>query len=190
MILALLGIWLGMEAGAGLRNEIERHTFYREARDYCDSVGKPLLRVGMRRYFWEPPDADCTVDINPDVTKTHGGVLADEREMPFEDKQFGVCLNQHTLEHLSSPAEVEQAVGECVRVAEITVLLTPSPYSIVSNVFNPEHKVRLHYDSINNRIRVERNPRHEQTLDIGASMVLHDVSPQIYTRGGAVVIEK
>ena len=186
MILTLLGLWVGYESGIGIRNIIERHTYYKEAREYCDSVGKPMLRLGMRKYFWEPPDSDVTVDIDPEVEQTLGGIRADERKLPFANKEFGVCVNQHTLEHLSSIQDAEQAVNESVRVADIAVLLTPSPYSLFTNVFNPHHNLRLYFDPINNTIRVEENRYNIRS--IGQVMLVTE-SPRIYSKGIGIVIE-
>ena len=184
-IRTILGLWAGYEGGIGIRNIIERHTYYNEAKEYCDKIGKPMLRVGMRKWFWEPPDADTTVDINPEVENTPGGICADERNLPFANKEFAVCINQHTLEHLSGIGDVEKAVNECVRVSDITVLLTPSPYSIFTNVFNPNHNLRLYFDQVNNTIRVEENRYNIRS--IGQAIVVKD-SPKIYTRGIGIVI--
>jgi len=184
-IKTLLGLWAGYEGGIGIRNIIERHTYYKEAREYCDMIGKPMLRIGMRKYFWEPPDADVTVDIDPQVESTIGGVCADERSLPFANKEFGVCINQHTLEHLSNIEDAEQAINESFRVADIAVLLTPSPYSVFTNIFNPHHNLRLYFDHINNTIRIEENRYNIKS--IGQAMVLTE-PPRIYSRGIGIVI--
>lgn len=192
MLGTIIMLWLGLEAGTGIRNEIERHTFYNEAREYCNSVSKPLLRVGIRKYPWEPPNADYTVDIDPDILNISGGILADERAMPFSNKQFGACINQHTLEHLNTPEDVQQAVNECTRVSDTTILLTPSPYSFFSNVLNPQHNLRLYFDQLNNKIRVEENPKlgvSVPTPSIGAHMVIHEGAPRVYSQGRAIIIE-
>lgn len=181
----LLGLWAGYEGGIGIRNIIERHTYYKEAREYCDMIGKPMLRIGMRKYFWEPPDADVTVDIDHEVESTIGGVCADERSLPFANKEFGVCINQHTLEHLSNIEDAEQAINESFRVADIAVLLTPSPYSVFTNIFNPHHNLRLYFDHINNTIRIEENRYNIKS--VGQAMVLTK-SPRIYSRGIGIVI--
>jgi len=185
IIKTVIGLWAGYEGGIGIRNIIERHTYYNEAREYCNEVGKPMLRIGMRKYFWEPPDADITVDTNPEVESIAGGICADERNLLFVDKEFGVCINQHTLEHLNSIGDVEKAVKECVRVSDITVLLTPSPYSIFTNVFNPNHNLRLYFDRISNAIRVEENRCNVRS--IGQAMVVKEL-PRIYTKGIGIVI--
>ena len=185
----LFGLWVCYEGGIGIRNIIERHTYYKEAREYCDKVGKPMLRIGMRNSFWEPPDADVTVDIAPEVKAIAGGVCADERNLPFQDKEFGVCINQHTLEHLSSVEDAEQAINESVRVADIAVLLTPSPYSLFTNVFNPHHNLRLYFDRINNTIRIEENRYNIKSIGSIGQAMLVTKSPRIYSRGIGIVIE-
>jgi len=103
-----------------------RHRLFAAARAYCRAIGKPLLRIGMRRSPLEPPNGDYTVDIDSTVALVGGGVWADERCLPFADRQFGVCFNEHTLEHLPAPADVQLAVAECSRVADVCILLLPS----------------------------------------------------------------
>lgn len=133
----------------------ERHSSYRWARNYCDEVGKPLLRIGIRRGIFEPPMGDVTLDIDPEIEKFPGGVLGDERYMPFEDKEFGVCFNEHTLEHLETPEDVELAVNECIRVADVAILLAPSPYGLYANFLCPTHNLRLWFED--GKIRVGKN---------------------------------
>jgi len=145
------------EGGMTIRENAERHKYYNQARQYADSVGKPLLVVGMKRFFWQPPNGDITVDIDPEVQNIPGGVWSDEREMPFEDKTFGAVYNAHTLEHLPTVEDVEIAVNECLRIADIGVFLAPSPYSMIANMFCPAHHLRLWFDQTNNRIRVTDN---------------------------------
>jgi hypothetical protein len=111
----------------------------------------------MHRGPFEPPNGDVTLDIDPEVEKIPGGVLGDERFMPFADREFSFCFNEHTLEHLHSAADVELAVNECRRVADYTVLLCPSPYSIFATFFCPSHRLRLWFDSDNNKIIVREN---------------------------------
>lgn len=141
-----LGIVLGLviyELIIQTIETLERHTYWRRSREYCDKVKKPLLRVGMKRSIFEPPNGDVTIDLDKAVLKIPGGVLGDERHMPFIDKQFGVCFNEHTLEHLHSVKDVELAVRECTRIADCAVFLTPSPYSIVATFFCKTHRLRI-----------------------------------------------
>jgi hypothetical protein len=146
---------LAYEASIHISETAERHSTYRMAREYCDSVNKPLLRIGVRRGILEPPMGDVTLDIDPIIESFPGGVLGDERSMPFSNKQFGACFNENTLEHLEEPEDVELAVNECVRVADMTVLLAPSPYGIYATLFCPTHNLRLWFEG--DKIRVAKN---------------------------------
>lgn len=140
----------------------ERHHYYRLARDYCSEVSKPLLRIGMRRSPLEPPNGDVTLDIDPSVERVSGGVLGDVRAMPFAGKQFGVCFNEHVLEHLRTASDVQVAVAECCRVADYAILLAPSPYSIVANL-HPGHHLRLWFKA-HNQIVVEQLQTAQATM--------------------------
>lgn len=133
----------------------ERWDWYRWSRYYCNLVKKPLLRIGVRRSRLEPPNGDVTLDIDPEVLSIPGGVHGDERGMPFSNKQFGVCFNEHTLEHLHTVDDVRRAIHECVRVAEVAVLLCPSPYSIWGTFLCNTHYLRLWFDG--NQIVVSDN---------------------------------
>ncbi len=150
-------ILLGYEGGMAIRENVERHKYYNQARAYADSVGKPLLVVGMKRHFYQPPDGDVTADIDPRVEEIPGGVWADERDLPFSNKEFGAVYNAHTLEHMSSAEDVEKAINECLRVADVGVFLAPSPYSVIANFLCPSHYLRLWFDETNNSIKVTDN---------------------------------
>ncbi len=176
------------EAGIQVKENVERHTYYNTARQYCDEVDKPLLVVGIKRHFWQPPNGDITVDIDPKVLNIPGGVLADEREMPFNDKTFGACYNAHTLEHLYTPDDVELAVNECLRVSDKVVFLAPSPYSIIANMLVPGHNLRLWFDPANNRMKVA-NKNNRAPVSTGQALVVQDYAPEIIRvgRGFAIV---
>jgi hypothetical protein len=147
---------LAYQAGITVRQIVERHTYWKQARDYADSVGKPLLCIGMSRLPWHAPNGDTTVDIDPAVEAIPGGVCADERAMPFADEEFGAVFNSHTLEHLATAEDVEFAVNECLRVADKAIFLAPSPYDLLSNLYSAHH-LRLWFDQTNNRIKVTDN---------------------------------
>jgi len=155
--LAIAGLLAAYEGTIAVKESVERHKYWNQARQYADSVSKPLLVVGMKRHFWEPDNGDITADIDPKVQQIAGGVWADERELPFTDKEFGAVYNAHTLEHMGSAEEVEQAVNECLRVADKVFFICPSPYGIYSNLFCPAHKLRLWFDQANNKIKVTDN---------------------------------
>jgi len=150
----------GLGLGEGIffvKGLSENHSSYNKARQYCDSVGKPLLRIGLHRAPWEPPNGDYTLDIDPIVQQVPGGVWGDERQMPFTDKQFGCCFNENTLEHLHTANDVQLAVNECVRVADFTILIFPDPRRIHSTFMCPDHNLLLRYDKSSNIIDVKQN---------------------------------
>ena len=60
--------------------------------------------------------------------------------MPFGDREFGACFNEHTLEHLHSADDVRLAISECMRVADYAVFLTPSPHSLAA-LIHPDHRL-------------------------------------------------
>jgi len=157
ILLGVLGTAVIYEGVIQLNEIAERENYWQLARKYCDKIGKPLLRIGIRRSSFEPPNGDVTLDVDLKVLDIPGGVHGDERAMPFSDKEFGCCFNEHTLEHLHTCEDVEMAVNECARVADFTVLLCPSPYSIYSNLFNPTHYLRLWFDNDKNRVIVRPN---------------------------------
>ena len=163
-----------------LKENGERHTWFNFARQYCDAVGKPLLSVGMRRHSWEPPNPDYVLDTDPAVLDIPNGVLGNECDMPFSDKQFGFVYNAHTLEHLDSIEDIERAITECRRVADFVILLCPNPNGIYSNLFCATHKFRLWFDQFSNRIIVK--PSNWQTgmgthYETGASMLTYEPLP-------------
>ena len=153
----LKAIALGLAAYEGtvqLQEIDERYSYWRQARAYCDSVGKPLLRIGIKRGLFEPPNGDVTLDIDPIILSVPGGVKGDERDMPFTDRQFGICFNEHTMEHLHYPEDVQAAVNECCRVADYAIFLCPSPYSIIG-LLHPDHNLRIWFKK-ENRIVVQQ----------------------------------
>lgn len=168
-----------------VREHIERHVCWKRARCAADTSRKPLLVVGLQRFFWDPPNGDATIDIDPAVASIVGGVVADERNIPFPDSYFGACYNAHTLEHLASAADVQKAVNECTRVADVTYFLGPSPYSIIGNFFCPAHNLRLWFDPAQNRIVVAEN---RYWTGLGYNM--GNIGQYMTTRATPVVIDR
>ena len=85
-----------------------------------------------------PPngEADTVVDLGPEVLNVPNGVQASVLDLPFQDGQFGVCVLEHVAEHMQSVEDVEQAISECVRVADYAFILVPSFWQIVGNRAN------------------------------------------------------
>ena len=157
LLLGALSAAVVYEGAIQLSEIAERAKYWQLARAYCDAVEKPLLRIGIRRGPFEPPNGDVTLDVDTKVLDIPGGVHGDERAMPFRDKEFGIAFNEHTLEHLHTAEDVELSVNECRRVADYAILLCPSPYSWYASLFNPTHYLRLWFDPANNKIIVRPN---------------------------------
>lgn len=136
-----------------LKEHVERQQLWGTARSYCDEVGKPLLRIGLRRSPLEPPNGDVTLDIDTAVTRIPGGVLGDVRNMPFPDKYFGAVVSEHVIEHLFTAEDVEQSISECVRVADMAIIEAPSPWSF-GGLFHPDHKLRIWFED--NVVKVDK----------------------------------
>jgi len=194
VIAPLVAIGIGLttyEVAIQLKEHSERRKYWDIARAHCDQSGKKLLRIGIRRGIFEPPNGDVTLDLDPVVLNIPGGTCGDERDMPFADKEFGVCFNEHTLEHLHSREDVELAVNECVRVADKAILLCPSPYSIISNLFCHTHYLRIWFDK--DKIRVTNNDYRvlPDTLPlpsaIGQALVLKDKAPVVISQRGFLI---
>lgn len=151
LLVGIGGLWLVNE----VREFSERRWFWQRSVEHCNRVGKKLLRIGMRRSPFEPPNGDVTLDLDRSVLSVPGGVLGDVRDMPFADGEFGVCFNEHVIEHLASRDDVEAAIQECARVADYAVVLCPSPWSF-GGLFHPDHKLRVWLDG--KTIVVEHKP--------------------------------
>ena len=194
----IVKLLIAYQVGLTAKENVERHDYYGQAREYADAVGKPLLAVGLQHGFWQPPNGDITIDINPDVESIEGGIMADVRDIPFPDKYFGACYCPHVLEHLESAEDVQRAVDECVRVSNMAVFLCPSPYSITGNFFCPAHHLRLWFDPELNRIRVTGNEfrtglgipsagQYEQSGRITQSLVALNPPNVVEIRKGIVI---
>lgn len=190
------------EATLGLKENMERHNFYKSAREYSNNVGKPLLVVGMQRHWWEPNNGDVTIDVDPKINTIPSGLWADEREIPFPDKYFGAVYNAHTLEHMPTEEDIELAISECIRVADKAIFLCPSPYGIYSSLFCPAHKYRIWFDQANNQVKVAFNKfntgigpqpgagdtNHPPPKQYSQSLVT-DTMPRVYKIGHNYLIE-
>lgn len=190
----ILGFLVRYELMIQIAETGERHHYWKLARQYCDSVNKPLLRIGMRRSILEPPNGDVTLDLDPEVLKIQGGILGDERRMPFRDKQFGVSFNEHTIEHLPNPQDVDMAVKECVRVADVAIILAPSPYSIYANLFCPTHYLRTwlspkrnEIEVVANRLRTGLGARIGRTVALEQVLVCRGIAPQVKFFGNSFI---
>lgn len=140
----LIGLILGIAAiheGTQQATEVEerRHVF-KQARDYADSVGKPLLVVGAPKFEFNHPPGDVTIDISPDIPTSCDYEIADVRDIPYPDKFFGSVFCSHVLEHLSNMEDACRALDELDRVADMVLIVSPHKSSIAAWL-HPEHRL-------------------------------------------------
>lgn len=121
-----------------LRELDQRRVDFQQARDYSDSVGKPLLVVGTPKFVFNHPCGDVTIDINPDVAKWCDTEIADVRAIPYPDQYFGAAFISHVLEHLPTVQDAYDALEELHRVAEKVFVVSPSKLILVAWL-HPEH---------------------------------------------------
>lgn len=134
------------QAAVHCQIEAEKKSKFQEARDYADSIGKPLLVIGGPYGFgrsWGPPGHGCgdvCLDINVEACRgCPNAVEGDIRDLSmFPDKTMGAAFASHVLEHLPTVADAEQALSELERVSEATFLVLPSKVSILAWL-NPDH---------------------------------------------------
>lgn len=132
--------------GVGIREGIqqlieveERHAIFDQARDYADTVGKPLLVVGTpKSFFRNHPCGDVTIDIDPNIESDCEVELADVRNIPYPNHYFGAAFCSHVLEHLSSIGDAIRALGEMERVADRVFTVSPHKSSIMAWI-HPDH---------------------------------------------------
>lgn len=156
-LLKLAALWEGTHMALEYH---ERHHYFNLSKQYCTQVGKPLLRVGMHRGMFEPPNGDYTIDIDPVIKQVPGGVWADERDMPFEDKQFGVCCHPESpvlvkngfhvpISTIKVGDKVVTHLGRLKRVTNIHVrdyegeLIRVKPHYFNEFALTPEHPVMI-----------------------------------------------
>ena len=136
-------------------HQVDRNQKYELARVYADHVGKPLLVVGgpygaagFRRLMNLPAHGFGNVCIDLDPNACYGSaeyVQADVRDIPFPDKYFGAAFVSHVLEHLPTAQDCIGAVNELNRVAEVVLVASPTPSSIIASLI-PGHWLWLYQE--------------------------------------------
>ncbi|MGQ9545939.1 MAG: class I SAM-dependent methyltransferase [Dehalococcoidia bacterium] len=116
----------------------ERRQVFRQARDYADSVGKPLLVIGAPKWRLNHPCGDVTIDISPEMAKFCNGQVADIRDIPYPDGYFGAAFASHVLEHLPTIEDAKIAFDEMERVADRVFIVSPHKTTIVAWL-HPQH---------------------------------------------------
>ncbi len=97
------------------------------------------LGAGCERDGWAATVCQLPqVWVNVDMEGTGPNMYYADLEiarLPFQDKQFGVAFASHVLEHLDN---WQGALDEWTRIADHTVVIVPSPFSL--SCVAEEHK--------------------------------------------------
>lgn len=147
-----LALAVGAQQGLAVHQEhVERRAKYQVARDYADSVRKPMLVVGgpyggnsVNFWFRVPAHGwgDVCLDLNPETCS--GGppeleiIEADVRNIPFSDKYFGSAFVSHVLEHLPTVNDAQMAFAELNRVSNKVIVASPGK-DVITSWLNPDH---------------------------------------------------
>ena len=128
----LLGILIGVFTNEVIESN-ERQKTYSQARMTADSLGKPLLVVGVPKRLREAhPGGDVTIDSDLNVDAAMPYQVADVRNIPYSVKYFGAAFISHVLEHMDTPEDVKLAVDEMYRVADAVFVAGPHKNSIIA----------------------------------------------------------
>lgn len=139
-------IAIGLLAREGIQQAVEvkeRRQIFQQARQYADSVGKPLLVVGAPKAITNYHGCgEVTIDINPDLNTLCDYEIADVRSIPYPDGYFGAAHVSHVLEHLPTIDDAVTALDELERVADKVFIVSPHKTSIFAWLY-PEHHLWL-----------------------------------------------
>lgn len=121
-------------------NELkERHLIFDQARDYAESIGRPLLVVGTPKYGFSHPCGDVTIDIVPGSGNFCNVEIADVRDIPYPDNSFGAIFASHILEHLPTIEDAFKALDEMYRVAGKVFVVSPHKTSLIAQLYPGHH---------------------------------------------------
>lgn len=115
----------------------EKRIIFQQAKDYAESLGKPLLVVGTPKISLMHGCGDVTIDIDPGITPCDVEI-ADVREIPYTDGYFGAAYASHIIEHLATVDDAKLALNELHRVADQVFVVSPSKMSLPAWL-NPDH---------------------------------------------------
>jgi hypothetical protein len=116
----------------------------RNARQYADNVGKPMLNVGAGTWgtWLTGPllggDVNCDIGASKEVACNKDSVcFCDATDLTrYPDKYFGSLVALHILEHLDNPDEV---LKEWNRVSDRLYIVVPRWWSALA-LAHPGHK--------------------------------------------------
>ena len=140
----------------------ERLAVFRQARQYADQVGKPLLNYGCK--YTEPfvSLSDINADIVPRKVKNFMLVPPDSARLPFRDKEV-VTFCSHVLEHVENP---EGLLRELNRISDKLFIVLPKWWNL-SAWLHPDHK-RMYVG----KYAVEKPQTLAGPLLLGANLIL------------------
>jgi len=87
------------------------------------AVGKPLLTIGLRGGWLEPPAGEVVVDEDPLVAQFVGGKVITLPGLPFPSKSFGAVLIRDNALAAMAPAQRARLWLEAARVANMVMML-------------------------------------------------------------------
>ena len=140
----------------------ERRQIFKQARDYADSVNKPLLVIGTPKWGVNHPCGDVTIDITPGLGRACPVEIADVREIPYPSGYFGSAFCSHVLEHLATVDDACIALDEMERVADRVFTVSPHKTSLLAWL-HPNHRLWITPSGDGHIIeqRGKGNPREE-----------------------------
>jgi hypothetical protein len=142
MVKWLLAGIAGIAIREGVQQSIElkeRRQVFNQARDYANSIGKPLLVIGSPKFRFNHPCGDVTIDISPEMAKFCDGLVADIREIPYPNGYFGAAFASHVVEHLATIEDAKAALDEMYRVAGRVFIVSPHKSSLMAWIHPGHH---------------------------------------------------
>lgn len=107
--------------------------------------------VGHSYHLLEPRET-IGVDIDPGALEgqERETVVADMRDLPFEDGRFGSVLSVQSLEHVPNPEKVLEEVARVLEPGGIAVFVTPNRLTLgrPDEIIDPYHYVEFDHDEL------------------------------------------
>jgi hypothetical protein len=125
---------------------LERKTTYNYAKQYANSLNKPLVVLGGNtNQIWGFNSrievhgcGDLCIDKKIDACLNCNYISADIREIPLPDKYAGAVFCSHILEHLPTIEDAQKAIKELNRVADALFICYPGKHNPMAWI-HPDH---------------------------------------------------